>query len=73
MKKITANAICPSFIPIGINQQANARQKMTEAALIPMGRVCDSADVAGIVRYVLSDAGSFLSGESIALAGGQIL
>jgi NAD(P)-dependent dehydrogenase (short-subunit alcohol dehydrogenase family)/acyl dehydratase len=73
LKKITANAICPTFMPTGMNQQANARQKMTEAALIPMGRVCNSADVAGIVRYLLSDAGSFLSGESIALAGGQVL
>jgi NAD(P)-dependent dehydrogenase (short-subunit alcohol dehydrogenase family) len=73
LKKITANSICPTFIPTGMNQQANARQKMTEAALIPMGRVCDSADVIGIVRYLLSDAASFLSGESIALAGGQVL
>ena len=73
LKRITSNAICPTFIPTGMNQQANARQKMTEAALIPMGRVCDSADVIGMVRYLLSDAGSFLSGESIALAGGQVL
>ncbi len=73
LKKITANAICPTFMPTGMNQQANARQKMTEAALIPLGRVCESADVIGIVRCLLSDAGSFLSGESIALAGGQVL
>jgi NAD(P)-dependent dehydrogenase (short-subunit alcohol dehydrogenase family)/acyl dehydratase len=73
LKRITANAICPTFMPTGMNQQANARQKMTEAALVPMGRVCDAADVIGMVRYLLSDAGSFLSGESIALAGGQVL
>jgi NAD(P)-dependent dehydrogenase (short-subunit alcohol dehydrogenase family)/acyl dehydratase len=73
LKQITANAICPAFIPVGMNLQSNERRKKTEAALIPMGRVCEPEDVIGMVRYLLSDAGSFLSGESIALAGGQLL
>ena len=71
-KKITANAICPTFIPAGMNRQANTRQKMLEAASIPMGRLCDITDILGIVQYMLSPEAAFVSGESIAVAGGQI-
>lgn len=71
-KKVTANAVCPSFVPVGINKQATERQIKMESAAIPMGRVCDTADVAGMVRYLLSTEAAFVSGQILGLTGAQL-
>lgn len=71
-KKITINAVCPSFIPTGINKRANERQILMESAGIPLGRVCAPQDVVGMVSYLLSPASSFVSGQAIALTGAQL-
>jgi 3-oxoacyl-[acyl-carrier protein] reductase len=71
-KQITVNAIAPSFMPVGINKQASERQQKMEAAHIPLGRLCEPDDVAGIIGYLLSEQSSFVSGQNIAVAGAQI-
>jgi 3-oxoacyl-[acyl-carrier protein] reductase len=70
-KKITINAICPSFIPTGMNEQSDARARKIEAARVPLGRLCSPEDVVATVRFLFSREASFLSGESIVLSGGQ--
>jgi NAD(P)-dependent dehydrogenase (short-subunit alcohol dehydrogenase family)/acyl dehydratase len=71
-KKITINAVCPSFIATGINKRANERQILMESAGIPLGRVCVPEDVVGMVSYFLSPSSSFVSGQVIALNGAQL-
>jgi 3-oxoacyl-[acyl-carrier protein] reductase len=71
-KKITANTICPSFVPVGINQQATERQVMLESAATPVGRVCEVNDVLGMIRYLLSPEAAFVSGQILALTGARL-
>jgi NAD(P)-dependent dehydrogenase (short-subunit alcohol dehydrogenase family)/acyl dehydratase len=71
-KKVTINAVCPSFIPVGINQHASERQMMMESATIPMGRLCSVEDVIGTIAYLLSPQASFVSGQVLMLTGGQL-
>lgn len=71
-KKVTINAVCPSFVPVGLNKQADERQQRLEAARVPMGRLCATEDIVGMVRYLLSPEASFVSGQCIGLAGGQL-
>ena len=71
-KKISINAVCPTFVPTGMNVQADDLQIKREAALIPMGRICETQDIVGAVRYLLSPAASFISGQSIVLSGAQL-
>jgi NAD(P)-dependent dehydrogenase (short-subunit alcohol dehydrogenase family)/acyl dehydratase len=71
-KKVTINAVCPSFLPVGINKQVNERQAMAESATIPMGRLCSIPDVVGTIRYLLSPEASFVSGQILKLTGGQL-
>ena len=71
-KKITANAVCPSFVPVGINRQATERQVMMESAATPLGRVCGPDDVAGLIRYLLSPEAAFVSGQTLALTGARL-
>lgn len=70
-RKITVNAVCPSFVPTGMNEQSDARARKLEAARVPLGRLCSPDDVVGTVRFLFSPEASFLSGESIVLSGGQ--
>jgi len=71
-KRVTVNAVCPGFVPVGINQQADERRKKLEAAHTPIGRLCDPQDVAAAVRWLLSGESSFVSGQIVALTGAQI-
>src|ERR1700687_2956166 len=71
-KKISINAVCPTFVPAGMNVQADDLQIKREAALIPLGRICETQDIVGAVRYLLSPAASFISGQSIVLSGAQL-
>lgn len=71
-KKITINSVCPTFIPAGMNVQADDLQIKREKALVPMGRTCETDDIAGAIRYLLSPAAAFISGQSIVLSGAQL-
>jgi 3-oxoacyl-[acyl-carrier protein] reductase len=73
-KKITINAVCPTLVPTGMNAQAQANglQIKRERALVPMGRICETGDIVGAVRYLLSPDASFISGQSIVLSGAQL-
>jgi NAD(P)-dependent dehydrogenase (short-subunit alcohol dehydrogenase family) len=59
-------------VPAGMNVQADDLQIKRETALIPMGRICEMQDIVGAVRYLLSPAASFISGQSIILSGAQL-
>lgn len=39
-------------------------------AVMPLGRVCTPDDVAGVVRFLVSDAGSYITGARIRVDGG---
>jgi NAD(P)-dependent dehydrogenase (short-subunit alcohol dehydrogenase family)/acyl dehydratase len=71
-KDISINAVCPTFVAAGMNAQTDDLQIKRERALIPMGRICEIEDIVAAVRYLLSPAASFISGQSIVLAGAQM-
>jgi len=72
LQKIAINAVCPSFLPVGMNLQANERQKLMAKAAVPLGRLCEPEDVLGAIRFLLSKDASFLTGQTIVLSGGQL-
>jgi NAD(P)-dependent dehydrogenase (short-subunit alcohol dehydrogenase family)/acyl dehydratase len=71
-KKICINAVCPSFVSAGMNAHAQGLQIKREAALVPLGRICETDDIVGTVKYLLSPAASFVTGQSLLLSGGQL-
>jgi 3-oxoacyl-[acyl-carrier protein] reductase len=69
---ITVNAVCPSFVPTGINKHASEQRLKMETARVPLGRLCTPEDVAWSVRHLLSPEARFISGQIIGLSGGQL-
>ncbi|MBW4029518.1 MAG: 3-oxoacyl-ACP reductase FabG [Acidobacteria bacterium] len=66
---ITVNVIAPGFIDTEMTAGLGATSDdMT--ALIPMGRMGTTADIAAIVGFVASDAAGYLTGQVIAVDGG---
>lgn len=71
-RHITVNSICPGFFPSkmsnGLLEMAGGADNI--AAGNPMGRLGRPEDIAGIVVYLASRAGTHVNGEAIAVDGG---
>ncbi len=70
--KVRINAVRPGFTraggtaPIFANEKALART----VEMIPLGRAGEPEDIAAAVRYLAGPEASFVTGQSIAVAGG---
>jgi NAD(P)-dependent dehydrogenase (short-subunit alcohol dehydrogenase family)/acyl dehydratase len=69
---ITINAIAPSFVPAGMNAAKTNRVILTETAKVPLGKLCSAADTAAAVQFFLSPGAAFVTGQMLALTGGQL-
>lgn len=72
LRRITINSICPSLIPVGLNRRLSEKQILVETAKTPAGRLCQTNDVTGLARFLLSPQAEFISGQNIQLSGGQL-
>jgi len=71
---ITVNVICP-----GITDTAQPRGHQTEEQIyaqgqrIPLGRIGQPEDLAGLAIFLASDAAGFITGQTILVNGGGIM
>ncbi len=72
-KGVRVNAIAPGYIVTEINRDwlAGEGAKMTRE--IPVGRFGEEKDLDGAMLLLASDAGSYITGETIVVDGGQIV
>jgi 3-oxoacyl-[acyl-carrier protein] reductase len=72
-KGITANTVCPSFVPAGMNQAVDSERALRmQTAKVPLGRLCLPDDVASAILYLLSPEASFVSGQALHLTGAEL-
>jgi NAD(P)-dependent dehydrogenase (short-subunit alcohol dehydrogenase family) len=76
--RITVNAICPGIITnTGMRDRAEADSLVlglpsaeARVAGIPLGRLGEPEDVAGVALFLASDAASYMTGHTINVTGG---
>jgi 3-oxoacyl-[acyl-carrier protein] reductase len=67
---VRANVVAPGYITTRLTEviPEDARAKML--SLTPLGRLGEPEEVAGAVRFLCSDAASFITGEVLVVGGG---
>jgi len=69
-RNITVNAIAPGFIETGMTHGLTAELKQKMIDQTPLGRIGSSEDVAGAVKFLVSDEASFITGHVLDVNGG---
>ncbi|BCS93550.1 SDR family NAD(P)-dependent oxidoreductase [Metallosphaera javensis (ex Sakai et al. 2022)] len=71
---ITVNAVAPSFIETDMLRKTGFDQRLEELKkLHPLGRIGTPEDVANVVAFLVSDASSFITGETVNVNGGLLM
>lgn len=70
---ITANAIAPGFIETAMTAKLSDDVRESMSSQIPLGRFGTGRDVAGIVLFLISGLGSYITGQVINCDGGMVM
>jgi 3-oxoacyl-[acyl-carrier protein] reductase len=69
-RAITVNCVAPGFIDTDMTRALGDAQREALQAQIPLGRLGAPEDVAGAVTFLVSDAGQYITGETLHVNGG---
>ena len=67
---IRVNAVAPGFIKTRMTESLDEKSRETMFRAIPLGRLGEPDDIAHVVYFLLSEYGSYITGEVINVNGG---
>src|SRR6266480_621436 len=71
---VRVNAVSPGVIDTHYHEEFSSPEMMkTYTGMIPLGRVGTPAEVAKVICFLASEAGSYLAGETIEINGGMFM
>ena len=69
-RAITVNSVAPGFIDTDMTRALADAQRDALQSQIPLGRLGEPDDIAATVAFLASDAGQYITGETIHVNGG---
>ncbi len=70
---VTANCVAPGFIESPMTDGLPDAQKQALLGQIPAGRLGQGEDIAAAVLYLASDAGAYVTGQTLHVNGGMAM
>lgn len=70
---ITVNVVAPGFIDTDMTRELNEDQREALMKDIPLARLGAPEDIAEAVAYLASDAGAYLTGQTLHVNGGMFM
>ncbi len=70
---VTVNCVAPGFISSAMTEKLNDKQKDAIMAAIPMKKMGEGDDIAAAVIYLASDAGRYVTGQTLHVNGGMAM
>lgn len=70
-RNVTVNAVAPGFIATDMTGALDEKQKEAILAWIPARRIGDPKEVAAVVKFLASEAASYVTGQVISPNGGM--
>jgi 3-oxoacyl-[acyl-carrier protein] reductase len=72
-RHITVNVVAPGFIDTDMTRVLPDAQREAMLAGIPLGRLGESDDIAAAVLFLASEAGGYITGETLHVNGGMYM
>ena len=69
-RAITVNAVAPGFVDTDMTRALSEEVRKQLLERIPLGRLGSTAEIAGVVRFLASDAAGYITGQVIHVNGG---
>lgn len=70
---ITVNCIAPGFIATDMTDKLPSDMKESLLAQIPLAKLGSAEDIAAAVRFLASDAASYMTGQTVHVDGGMYM
>ncbi|MEO8328547.1 MAG: 3-oxoacyl-ACP reductase FabG [Candidatus Nanopelagicales bacterium] len=67
---ITANVVAPGFVQTDMTAELSEERRTQILGQVPLGRLADAQEVAGVVTFLASDAAAYITGAVIPVDGG---
>ncbi len=71
--KVRVNAVAPGVVRTKLAEALWKEHEDAVSSVTPLGRIGEPADVGSAVAFLVSDAASWMTGETMVIDGGQIL
>lgn len=72
-REITVNAVAPGFIDTDMTRDLSEEQKSLLISRIPLQRLGQPDEIAGVVAFLASEGASYITGQTLHVNGGMFM